>query len=271
MKESLSHEKVCFQKEYDGKKLDIEMVTNPFFKQLTDFVMALPGNASLPGKIIYSKRNDVSVMEIMGVRLTIKAYKHITLANKIIYATVRKSKAERAYNHALELTARGISTPAPIAYIDCYRHKMLQKSFFICLYVNYPSVSDFRALPIPETETLFRAFGHFTYHLHLKGVYHKDYSLSNVLVIRRSSDYDFCLIDNNRIHFGEYSLRESMKNMYRLSLPADKYAIVGSAYAEVSKTDDIWTVSLMFFYREFSIRLSSLKRKVKNLLKIIRK
>ncbi|HBG42416.1 lipopolysaccharide kinase InaA family protein [Limibacterium fermenti] len=265
MKKKLYSKEESVQKQYGKSKFRIQKAINPSFDALSDFVASLPDSKSLPGKTIYSGRNDVSVVEIDGIRLSIKSYNRLTDVNRLLYGTLRKSKAQRAYEHAFALTNRGIETPMPVAFIDCFKHRILQKSYFICLYVNYPPLSDFIARPIAESEALFRALGRFTYRLHLCGVYHNDYNMGNILVMNSAPDYDFCLIDNNRMHFGKYSRRKSMKSMRRMILPADRYAIVGAAYAEASQTSDIGTVSKMLFYRDALALFYRFKQKVKKL------
>ncbi|MFA6335511.1 MAG: hypothetical protein WCX48_08155 [Bacteroidales bacterium] len=50
-------------------------------------------------------------MEVEGFVLVVKYFKKITLANKFIYAHVRKSKARRAYEHSELLLSKGFTSP----------------------------------------------------------------------------------------------------------------------------------------------------------------
>jgi hypothetical protein len=71
-----------------------ETFVHPSYSNLKDFISQIPDNFSSLGEEVYNGRNDVRFVEINGVVLAIKYFKRITLANRYIFATVRKSKPE---------------------------------------------------------------------------------------------------------------------------------------------------------------------------------
>ncbi len=97
--------------------------------------------------------------DIQGTTITIKYFKKISLANKFIYRYIRKSKAQRAYEHSLLILNKGFSTPSPIAYINCYKNGMLSQSYYLCLYSSDKPLETIFSLPVQESVKGLKAFG----------------------------------------------------------------------------------------------------------------
>jgi len=236
---------------------------NPSYSPLKEFIENIPDRFDDLGEPLHLGRNQVRLVTVNGIKLVIKYFKRITFANRIIYATLRKTKAQRAYEHSELLLSKGITSPMPVAYIDVYNKLLLQKSYYVCLYTEYEAVNEIFSRPIAESEAELKAFARFTYKLHKEGFFHGDYTLSNVLYKFDGEKYDFSLIDNNRMKFKKYTVKKSVKNLKRLKLTIEQMGVIGTEYAKVSQMDGYKVVMGMMFSRHLYISTVNLKLLVK--------
>jgi len=246
-----------------------EIFVNPLFSYLGDYVMQIPEGFSSMGESIHKGRNEVRAVSVNGLHLTVKYFKKITFANRIIFATIRKSKAQRAYEHSRLLMRKGITTPEPVAYINCYRYGILYKSYYLCLYTSYKPLKQLLELPTIESEKALKAFARFTYRLHSVGILHKDFTVSNVLYTQCGNDYDFSLIDNNRMRFRSYSYVRGVRNLARLKIPVEKMGIIAAEYAREAHESDIRTLNAMAFFRIRYMLKLSIRKWFKTLVGIV--
>lgn len=238
---------------------------NTPYLALKEYLEVIPDNFQGLGYELHSGRNELRVIIVKGQLMVVKYFKRITFLNRVIYATVRKSKARRSFENSLRLLSLDVSTPEPVAYIDIYENGMLRKSFYISLFSDYLPVKDLFGQPLAEAEEGLKAFARFTYKLHQVGIYHNDYNLGNVLFDQEETLFDFSLIDNNRIRFSKYSKHRGFKNLQRLQLPLDKAAIVGVEYAKVSGSDGLNSLLAMILFRVQFRNQKWLKEKLKAL------
>lgn len=149
---------------------------------------------------IYRARNVVAKLPDKGIN--IKEFKVPGLAKGLIYGLLRKPKAQRAYDNALELKRLGIATPEPLGVLLDMHGGRLGRSYYVCRQLEgwnelrgAEKRSDFKALA--------RALARFTLDMHGKGVYMKDMTPGNIL-FRAVADgrFDFALVDINRMEFG---------------------------------------------------------------------
>ena len=81
------------------------------------------------GELMYDVgRNVVKRFQWEGVDVVVKRFGRITSFNRLMYSTVRESKAMRAYKNASKLRAMGISTPEEIAVLETFAHGMMVDS-----------------------------------------------------------------------------------------------------------------------------------------------
>ena len=175
----------------------------------------------------------------------------MTLANRYIYATMRKTKAQRAFEHTGWLRQNGISSPENVGYVNCYKYGMLHKAYYVSLYTDYHPLWELINQPLAKSEDGLKAFARFTYKLHRMGVFHHDYSINNVLFAVNDGEYDFSLIDNNRMKYSAYSFRKGMKNLNRMAIPVEGMGIVAAEYARVSGANDLEILNAMTLTRLF--------------------
>jgi tRNA A-37 threonylcarbamoyl transferase component Bud32 len=247
------------------------MKTNFFihrsFRALTPFITNISENFGIYGTTIQNGRNHVKVIELENYKIVVKSYVKLAWINRIIYGLFRKSKSQRAYENATILANNDIITPIPIGHIDYYSFGILKKSYFVSLYINCKPTKELFSLPIDECNPALAEFAKFTYRLHKLGIFHGDYGLNNVLYSEAPGGYNFCLIDNNRMRFRMYSQKRAMKNLSRIHLSLEQYAVLASEYANTAKTDAIETAHHMLNYMQSWKSAKKTKRTLKNLMK----
>lgn len=223
------------------------------------------------GETLYDVgRNVVKRFQWEGVDLVIKRFGHITFFNRLMYSTIRESKAMRAYKNASKLRAMGISTPEEIAVIETFSHGMLLESYFISAYTPYSSLSYLREFTIERKEwfPLLDALVSWIAGMHEKGILHQDLNVGNILYQKqKDGGITFQLIDNNRMKFrSNLSVKDRLKELCRLSTNLDLHLYLLRKYAELMKYDGNLLESkgclykIMFEFRQHS------KRKMKNYL-----
>lgn len=219
------------------------------------------------GETIHNKRNTLKIIEIDGVRLAVKRFGHITLFNQMIYGTLRKSKALRAYEYAARLRNLGIDTPEEVAYTDIRRNGRLADSYFISLCSDYSPIGEALKTDaqLIEFQDLVIALTHFLHRIHQKGVIHKDLHPSNILYSKgEDGQYKFQLIDINQMAFHRsVSTRQRLKNMIKLSVNVPLYMAVLEYYARIEEVP-----SQTFHMRGFLVMLpTTIRRTLKHTLK----
>jgi hypothetical protein len=237
---------------------------NPTYSKLNSFIFGIPSLFPATGTPVHIGRNEVRIAEIDGIKLVIKYFKRITLANRFIYAHFRKSKAQRSYEYSEILRQKGFSSPEPVAYIDCHNKGVLTKSYYICLYTDYKPVKELLELPLEEAKVPLEAFARFTYKLHKSGIFHEDYSTSNVLYQFSNGNYDFALIDNNRIKFYKYGHLRSIGNLMRRQIiPVEYMGIIAAEYAKEANANGVEILNSMTAFKLLFMREGSIKAKLK--------
>ncbi len=238
---------------------------NPAHDRLRPFVERLPeAFAADEGTLIYQIRNTVRSFEIEGVRLVVKRFRQPNPFQAFVYAWLRRSKAQRAYEHAVRLRALGFDTPVPVAWCVYCRRGLLRDSYLVTLHVDDHSLSEMMArFPEHEALSVLDAFAEYAARLHDAGIEHLDLHHNNVLY-RRDDAMDelrFRLIDINRMRFYDapLSLRRRMLNLRRLTHRTEVFVYVMERYAEVCGYDLDDTLLRSIFLRLMLIRRSKLK------------
>lgn len=226
-----------------------ETYINPAFQHLHSTISSISKSFDSIGELTHSGRNQVRVINVNGLKLAVKYFKRITLGNRYIYATIRKSKAQRSFENSVYLLSKGINTPEPIAYINLYKFGMLYRCYYVSVYIDYKPLTEIFGQTIPESEDALKAFAKSTFKLHRAGIAHNDYTVNNILYTQENDRYKFSLIDNNRMTFRKYSYTRGVKDLERLKIPVDKMGIIAAEYAKEANTSDIRTLNAMLFFR----------------------
>lgn len=246
---------------------------SPQYQTLSDFIRSLtnPLFFEQQGEILHEGRNTIKLFQWKDQRFVVKRYGHITLMNRLIYGTLRHSKANRAYHHAILLRQRGIDTPQEVAFLEIRRHGLLHQSYFVSAYSEYLSLWSVTEhyLQDPESQFIVHDLSAFLFKLHEAGVLHKDLNIGNILYQHiRPHEYVFQVIDTNRMTFHRHlSIRQRLDNLRRLSCPVPVYLDILDRYAHLisSNTTAIQLKGTMF--RLFFEMRQQIKQGVKKVWK----
>lgn len=211
----------------------MEIVVNPKYACLRDFVAALPSVFPQEGETIYKSRNEIKVFTAGGFRLNVKRYHVPSAANRLVYAFFRPAKVYRAYRYAFRLLEQGFSTPEPVAYLVERRAGLLGASYFVSIQSPYRrNFYEFGRGCVAGREEIVTGLGRFTARLHEAGIYHCDYSPGNILF---DCDADgaigLTLVDINRMEFGPVSLEKGCANFARLWGKREFFRLLAREYA----------------------------------------
>ena len=220
------------------------------------------------GKTYWKKRNTIKVFEVGDKKWNVKSFQVPHLVNRFAYKYIRKSKARRSFEHAEILLKKGILTPKPIGYIEFSEPIGLTSSFYISQNLSYDfDFGEFIDNEFPDRENILNQFTEFTYQIHENNIHHFDHSKGNTLICRTSEgQYDFYLIDLNRMRFEEMTYEKRIDNFNRLSLTPDMIQIVGKKYASLIGQDEQKVIEDINKscekYKEFTHRKRRWKKRV---------
>lgn len=235
---------------------------HPSYQALSAFITNLPQDFAQGGHLIYEGRNQLKVFDVEGLSVNVKAFKRPNWINRVVYTSIRPSKAKRSYDNAVKLLALGFTVPQPLGYVECYTGGLLDDSYFVSL--QWPFTTDFRPFRTMENDTLrnwlprLEAFGAYVGRLHEAGVLHKDLSIGNVLMAEDQPAL-FCLVDLNRMRFGPVNLAKGCANFARLRGNPSFFKAMAKGYAAERGFDEnscfqkMWQAnakSLRFFTRK---------------------
>ena len=198
------------------------------------------------GTTIHAGRNLIKAMTIDGpgggsIRVAVKAFKTPVWPRGLVYAHLRRSKAQRSMIHARKLREMGIDTPDPVACIEYDVCGCLRHSYYVCRYWRHNhDLTGLLYNEIPsgvEPDVLLKQLVKFTYQQHQMGVFHLDYNPGNILVRYRGRDFEFALVDLNRLRFGTPDLESRIAGLVRLTDVADYLGIIGRQYAKLHGAD----------------------------------
>ena len=227
-------------------------------------IAAIPDSIAEQGEIIYKDRNTVYRTLLGENDVTVKSFHVPAFLNRIAYTFIRKGKARRSFENAVELGKLGIGTPEPVAYIEEYEGGLLARSYYICRMFAGSNIRHWET--IDHFEDMIRAFAGFILDLHQKGVLHKDFTPGNILFDTDGNGrYRFVLVDINRMKFGVSDRRLLYRNFGALNIESEEEtARVAKEYARLAGLDPEemgnMAVKLLRGYHAKKRRLRILKR-----------
>ncbi|MBW2938356.1 lipopolysaccharide kinase InaA family protein [Aureisphaera sp. CAU 1614] len=212
--------------------------------------------------VVKGERNSIKKYKVEGAFVNAKKFKTPNIFQSLVYQFLRKSKARRSFEYAEKLIHLGIHTPFPVAYYERFVFG-LKESFYISQHLEYDF--DFRVLnhnpKWPNRKEILEQMATFTFQLHERNINFMDHSPGNTLIIEKDKgDYEFYLIDLNRIRFEKMNFHQRMKNFRRLWLSKTMINIMAPIYAKLYGTTEAETYTLMTFYsRKFQRKVNSKK------------
>lgn len=198
----------------------------------------------------------------------------VTKQHKKVLDRLKPSKARRSWNGASELLRRGIETPRPIAFFEQANNTVLAENFYLCAFEHgnlsvrrfftvYAKGADrYEDIAAPD---FYRMLSAFLLNMHQRGVYFRDLSAGNVLVVKEANgSLRFSLIDTARARFFNRpaTLGQRLSDLKRICHPLDwagRHAFVGLYLEELNQSFSP--------LRQIPFRLYDLKHRVKNWMK----
>jgi len=238
------------------------------FSQLTNFTCSLPETFEHIGWIVQDHRNVIKKVIVSDVTLIIKYFKGMYFFNRLAYSFIKKSKAERSYMYSRLLQEKGVITPPQVAWIDCYHFGLLTHSYFISVYSPYQTmkeVLEFYNRNDPSLKwPLYHHLAAFAFRLHQLGIYHNDFSLTNILVIPTLEGYEFSLVDLNRIRLRKVGHRKGLHNFARFGLPSEDMNVLVEEYAKLSGEPAATSLSLFWIDKKRASFLREVRVQIRN-------
>jgi len=167
--------------------------------------------------IIYRGRNLLWRMVVAGESVAVKRFRTRGWWAKLSYR-LRSGKARRSFHNAQELIRRGIPTPAPRALIEVWRGGWLHEAYYLCADLG-PAPQIRRVLL--DTDFADRE-GHCTRlatmlaGMHAAGIWHRDMTAGNVLLVETATGWTYHLVDLNRLRFGPVRPARGVANLAKL-------------------------------------------------------
>ncbi|MCA0153537.1 lipopolysaccharide kinase InaA family protein [Winogradskyella vincentii] len=214
-------------------------------------------------------RNSLRLFQLNEKTVNVKSFKIPNLVNQIAYRFFRKSKAQRSFEYAMKLQELEVGTPQPIAFYEYMTSFLFKKSYYMTNQLDCDLTYRELTLDLeyPNHDEILRAFTRFTYCLHEKGIKFLDHSPGNTLIKKISDDYEFYLVDLNRMEFKSLSFEERIENFKRLTIHKSMVEVMSDEYAKCiekpyQKVFDLMWSETQKFQRKYRAR-RSLKKKIK--------
>ena len=228
------------------------IVLAPKYEEWREWISSLPQTFESSGTVIYDARNQIRRMSAPdGSLLCVKRYHKPLFINKYIYRFIRPSKARRAYENGLYILAHGVGTPEPIAYIEEYELGGLGYSYLITRRSELTHINrEFTLAYKPELDDTIVPLAKFTAHMHNEGILHEDFSPGNILWDKINGEYQFEIIDINRMSFGKVDLQTGCRSIQRICARSYFFDIFADAYAETRGMDKTECRKWIQYYRD---------------------
>lgn len=227
----------------------VKAFIHPRYAEMGNWLFQLPARFGQEGVCLYKGRNELREVSAGGKTVVVKSYKRPHLFNRLAYAYLRSSKAERAYQYACMFREKGIGTPEPVGYLTRGRAGLFDKSYFVSLKSDCPyTYRDFATRRFTRQTEILQAIGQVTARMHEAGIYHEDYSAGNILFRDDLPEIKIEIIDLNRLSFGKIDLEKGCKNFERLPGCDEMLSVMATAYAEARGFDPQQCLSLIQQY-----------------------
>ena len=239
-------------------------------KQFKDFLLNIKDYFNKNTNTIHKARNELKIINYNSIDTVVKAFKIPNIINQFAYSYIRGSKARKSYQNGIKLIELGVNTPTPIGYIEFYKFTFLKESFFVSKHQPYDFLirEPLYDENFNDREDIIKQFTSFTYSLHEKDIYHKDYSAGNTLVMRnKDGSYTFSIVDINRMEFKSVDLNLAMKNFNKLWADEQTLTIIAKEYATKSGYKEEKCIDLILYHDKKLKEFVKRRREIKGFFK----
>lgn len=250
----------------------MKFILHSKYKKLESIICQIIKDFYASGELVFKgTRNTVKSFLLENEKISIKFFQKPGWIKSFIYSFLRESKAKRSFDYANYLIDHNISTPFPIAYFENKnKFGFLKDSYYVCQQIDYDfTIRELIHNPLfPERDIILQQFTEFTFKIHQANIKFLDHSPGNTLVIKKSfENYDFYLIDLNRMKFKELSIEERMDNFKKMWMSKTMLKTVAQTYAKLSNQpkEKLYNIVLEKT-KKFKIR-STKKKYFKKLIK----
>lgn len=245
-------------------------INKKYKEQFKDFILGIKSYFSSNSNTIHKARNELKIINYNSVDTVVKAFKIPNIINQFAYSYIRGSKAKKSYENGIKLVEFNVNTPAPIGYIEFYDYTLLKESFFVSEHQPYDFLirEPLYDENFKDRENIIKQFAVFTYSLHDKDIYHRDYSAGNTLVIdNKDGSYTFSIVDINRMEFMSIALSLAMENFNKLWADEPTLTIIAKEYARVSGYDEKDCIDLIINHDKKLKEFVKRRREIKGFFK----
>jgi serine/threonine protein kinase len=234
------------------------------FKEFSTFLKDIKYHFKKSDSSIHKARNELKILSYKDIILVVKAFKIPNILKSIIYTFCSSSKAKRSYQYSLKV---GEFAPRPIGYIEYYRWYLLYDSYFISERFDYDFTIREPLIDksFEDREEIFRQFARFTYELHKRGIFHKDYSPGNILIKYEDEGYLFKIVDINRMKFITFNIKDRLKNFDKLWASDEDLDTIIKEYARLLDMDSKILQSIARKYNRRNKYIKNLKKRLKGI------
>lgn len=250
----------------------MKIILNPKYKEQEKAIIQLVTSFFEEGNLIVKgSRNTIKSNFLGSEKVNIKFFKKPGIFKSIIYSFFRSTKAKRSFDYANYLKENSILTPKPIAYIEERNiFGLLGTSFYISQQIDYDfTIRELIHNPLfPNRNSILEQFTEFTFKMHEANVNFLDHSPGNSLIVDKGNNqFEFYLIDLNRMKFEKLSIEKRMDNFKKLWFSRTMIKVVAKKYAElISQPEERIHAILLEKTLQFKRRITKkkyLKRKLK--------
>lgn len=238
------------------------------FSEMREFALNLPDTFDRIGSVLHNSRNVIKKVSTSQGTFVVKSFKGMYLFNKIAYSLFRKSKAVRSYLYSAVLNEKGISTPAHVAWVDCYKMGLLTGSYFVSVYDTNQTLEQVLFYynnneNVSGKREFLVQLAAFAKKLHDLGIYHEDFSVGNILVKKSPEGYDFSLLDLNRVRFRKVNFHKGLRNFFTMNLSRKDMDVLIAEYARLSGQLPAEAINEFWLHHNRKSNLRRLRRKIR--------
>jgi len=240
--------KIILNNNYDNFRVFLEKIES-YFQENT--------------QTIHKARNELKVISFNETDLIVKSFKVPNIINKLIYTYIRDSKAKRSYEYSLRIEQ---FVPKAIGYVEFYKNGFLDNSYFVSEKFDYTyTIREALKKQLDKTDLeyndIYKAFAKFTFDLHECDIFHDDYSPGNILIKEIDNQYEFKIVDINRMSFNSLSEEKRAQNFEKLWALDEILEVMADEYMRhyISNDNNKFKENVLYF--------SNKNKKIKNFKK----